>query len=193
MTGNHARGMAGLAALRQLTSRPGAVRTCDERLLEKLLRRILNDLSDFSTALARKPDGTWYPGAVGYLPDLMAEDKEGRFLAGLEVKTRAHVNWGWYGTEDWHSQLDCYARRTKEIDAGDAPLYLVVDTTNKARIERELAAEGEWRIASASRWSVLTLTELLHLAPAQDDAGPALVGGPAAAAVDLLTSMMSEP
>jgi len=185
--------MAGLAALRHLTCLPGAVRRCDERLLEKLLRRVLNDLSEFSQALAGQPGGTWYPGAIGYLPDLMAQDEQGQLLAGLEVKTRALINWGWYGTETFQSQLDRYVRRTEEIGAADAPLYLVVDTTNKGKIEDELAAIDESRIASAHRWSVLTLTDLLERAPAWPVADTASIDGTTGPVVDVLISLLSEP
>ncbi len=120
----------------------------------------------------------------------MAQNESEQFLAGLEVKTRANINWGWFDTEVWQSQLDRYGRRTEEIGGGQAPLYLVVASTNEDRVKRELAATGESRIASASRWTVLTLEDLLKLSPGPPPTTDASVQGPA---VELLTSLLAEP
>lgn len=183
-------GEAGLLALQRLSAVPRGVERCDERLLEKLLRRVLNDLEDFSLSLTAGSLGKWYPGVAGWLPDLMAEGDGGRFLAGLEVKTRANINWAYYGTEVWQSQLDRYAWRAKDVGGGQAPLYLLVDATNKKRVLDELAADGEARITSAGRWSVLTLHELLERAPQL----PAVAHPvPPGAAAQLLDSLLAEP
>ena len=183
-------GEVGLAALHKLTEVPQGVARCDERLLEKLLRRVLNDLDEFSDALTNGQSGRWHPGAAGWMPDLMAESEGHRFLAGLEVKTRANINWGWYGTERWQSQLDRYADRAREIGGERAPLYLIVAEANRERVERELSAIGEWRIASASRWTVLTLQELLQRVPEPLASSRASSQGPA---VELLGSLLAEP
>ena len=111
-------------------------------------------------------------------------------MAGLEVKTRADINWGWYGTDVWQSQLDRYAARAAQLDAGQAPLYLVVAASNRALVEQKLTATGEWRIASAESWTVLTLDELLERAP---EAQVVPADAAAAGAVRLLTSLLAEP
>ena len=183
-------GDVGLAALRRLTEVPQGVARCDERLLEKLLRRVLNEIEDLSLSLTNGQPGEWYPGAAGWLPDLMAESESEQFLAGLEVKTRANINWGWYGTEVWQSQLDRYARRTEEVAGELAPLYLVVASTNKDWVNRELSAIGDLRIESASRWTVLTVEDLLDRHP-----GPPATsdGSQQEPAIELLASLLAEP
>lgn len=172
-------GETGLQALRELVRTPGGVSGCDERLLEKVLRLVLNDVVELSLQLTKGRAGTWTRGTAGWLPDLFAEDADEGFLAGLEVKTRAGINWGEYGTPGRRcSQLDRYAERVDEIGASDAPLYLVVGSANEKRVRRQLEPDAESRIESGARWRVLSLEDLLHFVPEHDPVAaedPALV------------------
>ncbi len=180
-------GDVGRSALGAL-ARSGRVSHCDERLLEKLLRRTLNHVPDWSSTITGGVTATWFAGAAGWLPDLMAETSSGAFAAGIEVKTRANINWGYYGSDTWQSQLDRYADRANELGAEDAPLCLLVSSTNEAKVKAELAATGDARIQSQERWKVRTLEDLLALA-GPEPAG--LVSGNHPA-VELLASLLTD-
>lgn len=182
-------GLVGLSALRKLAAVNGGVAGCDDRMLEKLLLRVLNELDEFSLKLTAGKSAAWMPGSPGWMPDLLAEDSNGWFVAGIEVKTRANINWGRYGTATEQSQLDRYAARATEIGADAAPLYLVVDSTKKELILRKLS---DSRIVSSDRWSVLTLDELLDLAPRSKRAASAQASAQEPA-VQLLASLLAKP
>ena len=180
-------GDVGRAALGELI-KCGRVSHCDERLLEKLLRRTLNHTPDWSLSLTSGVTATWFAGAAGWLPDLMAQTSAGAFAAGIEVKTRANINWGYYGSEVWQSQLDRYADRVSEIGGEAAPLYLLVSSTNQAKVKTELAGTGDAEVRSKDRWEVITLDKLLALAD-PDPASRVTANHPA---VELLTSLLTD-
>lgn len=149
-----------VASLRAVLTHRRVGSDADERALESLITLGLTHVPELRSALCVTSTefragsrSLQQPDVVGYVG--------GRYRSAIEVKTRAHVNWGKYGDSVTKSQFDAYAdSATKRCE-----LRIVCPESRAKNLQDELK-NPEWEIRSWKRWKIVTFEEMVKALPA---------------------------